>query len=272
MINNEPDKHFKKLILSNELIQTIEDNDFDEIGFDEIKIENCRNLKQIHWNAFGKQSKIVKKFVAYSYSNKLPNLISKPKTDYDLYKLVNSLVNCQEIRMKPFNNKLQFIKLNKLKILDLDGQKSSTKIKSICDFALYECDQIEVIYLMNNEINFIEENSFYIKNCSTKTLLISLSNNNLNECSFAPNSFNNFKRQVNILLYLNCIKYLKQDIFRVFLNNDKNNSIHFLKIILTLMKIKINGIKMKNMIKELILNGHILMMAGLQCIYYHMMF
>lgn len=154
---------------------------FIEIGDDEIskifqRIKNdinidiysveifSRTLKRIHWNAFGKFHKNVKKFNTHEYDDCSPNLTSEQNTDNDLIKLINSFVNCEEIQMYPFANELLTIKLNKLKSLILDGSKSSVKICSISDFAFYECDEIEWINLSENNINYINENVFHFKN------------------------------------------------------------------------------------------------------------
>ena len=56
-----PQRHFKRLYIQNNHIESIEENDFDGIRFDEISIKFCPKLKQIHWNAFGQQSKLIKK-------------------------------------------------------------------------------------------------------------------------------------------------------------------------------------------------------------------
>ena len=59
--------------------------------------------------------------------------------------------------MKPFHHELQEIKLNKLRWLILNGSDSSIKITVICDYAFYQCNQIEEIHLMNNNINFVSK-------------------------------------------------------------------------------------------------------------------
>ena len=89
--------------------------------------------------------------------NQLPNLISIQNSDYDLIKLIRSLVNCEWIEMKPFHHELQEIKLGKLRWLVLNGSDSSIKITVICDYAFYQCNQIEEIHLMNNNINFVSK-------------------------------------------------------------------------------------------------------------------
>ena len=47
---------------------------------------------------------------------------------------INSLINCEQIAINPFNKKLQPIELKRLKILNFYGYKSTFKITSICNF------------------------------------------------------------------------------------------------------------------------------------------
>ena len=220
MYMNEADKHFKKCHLKNELLESIEEYDFDEIGFDEICIEGCPKLKQINWNIFGKQSRYIKIFHAL---NGLPNLTSIHNSEYDLFKLINSLANCEEIKIKTFHNELQSIKLSKLKRLTFCG--SSIKITSIYDFAFYECDQIECIDLSRNDIKYISENAFHFRNENDKALEIHLLGNKLNESSFALNSLINFKRPTKLNLGYNHFKYLAEFTFKPFFDAHKWNQI-----------------------------------------------
>ena len=55
----------------------------------EFNDEICKNLKQIHFEAFGKQSNKIKQFSSFY---QLPNLTSKPNTEYDLSKFINLLI------------------------------------------------------------------------------------------------------------------------------------------------------------------------------------
>ena len=121
-----------------------------------ISIYSCPNLKRIHWNAFGQQTQYIKQFQCSSS----PKLTTKQNSNYDLFKLINSLVDCEHIYVYPFDNELQPIKLNNLKRLDLVGGYSSYMITSICSYAFCECNHIEEINLRSNNINYISENAF----------------------------------------------------------------------------------------------------------------
>ena len=217
---------FKKLIIECQLLHSIEEDILEDIGFDEIYIQSCMNLKRIHWNAFGKQTEKIKIFTAW---NNLPILRSERNTDYDLFKLINSLVNCDVIATKSFENEVKPIKLSKLKKLAIDGLYSTVKITSICDFAFYECDQIEEIQLTNNNISYISEKSFCIKNngngYQNMNLVIDLSSNKLNENSFAMNSLVNFKRPAKLILRDNNMSYLPDKLYKSFLVANQGNEI-----------------------------------------------
>ena len=79
------------------------------------------------------------------------------------------------------------------------------------------------INLVNN-INYLSKNSFCFRNKNYKILLIDLTNNQLNQSSFALSSLINFKRPKKLYLMPNQIKYLKE-VFKPFLNANKLNTI-----------------------------------------------
>lgn len=147
------DEHFEELYIENQYIQSINEDILGEIRIDEIYIQDCQNLEYIHYNAFGNQTKFIKKF---KVMENLPNLKSVHNSDYDLYRLINLLVNCEYIHIKSFDKELKSIKLNKLK--ELYFYVSSIEMESINSYAFYECDSIEEINLDLNNINYISEN------------------------------------------------------------------------------------------------------------------
>ena len=214
-------KYFNELIIENEDIESIERNDFSEIRFDKIVIKVCPNLKQIHWQAFGKNTQSIKDFYVDKY---LPKLESGSNTDYDLYKLINSLINCETIHMNSFDDQLQPIKLRNLKRFTCSGNPIHL-VNSICSYAFYECDQIERINLSWNNIRCIDEHAFHFRNQNNKTLTIDLYKIQLDESSFALNSLINFKRPTKLKLKGNYIKYLDEQVFKPFFNANQDNRI-----------------------------------------------
>lgn len=216
-------KQFSELIIENEDIESIEKNDFSEIRFDKIWFRNCPNLKQIHWKAFGKNTQNIKEF----YIGSLPKLESIPNTDYDLYELINSLINCEEIIVNSFHHELQAIKLRNLKRFTSSCYPTNRfkSIKFIWSYAFYECDKIEEIKLGGNNINYISEHAFHFRNQSDKILKVYLMRNELNESSFALNSLINFKRPTKLYLSWNNIKYLDEQDFKPFFDANQINEI-----------------------------------------------
>lgn len=217
---NSKTKYFKQMYIENHLIESIDENTFGKISFENIVLY-CLNLKQIHCNAFGKHNNEKIKFISLTFNEDLRNQLD---SDYDLFKLINSLVNCQSIVISSLYNKLQPIKLNKLKQISLMGFNSS-KIFSICDYAFYQCDQLELIHLGWNHINYISKHAFHFRNTNKKMLKIYLCFNDLNEDSFAIDSLINFKRPVKLNLCANKLYYLKDEIFIPFLLLNQANKV-----------------------------------------------
>ena len=222
-------KHFNKLSIENTDLEIIQNDILGGISFGAVCIKNCPNLIRIHKNAFGKHNDKITSFEAN---------INLPKCelngDYDLNELINSLVNCEELILSPFKRNIVAIKLKNLKVIYFEGSKM--KIKSINDYAFYECDKIQHIGLSNNTINFINENAFHFKNQSNQQLIVDLSCNQLNQDGFALNSLINFKRPVKFLVNQNQIKYLDEAMFKQFLETNQIN-----EIVISLNQLDINN-------------------------------
>ena len=207
-------QHFDKLLIENSSIESIEDDSLSEISFDEIEMIDCKRLKRIHHNAFGKQSVGIKRFIAWNGIPYLKSEIPSSESNYDLTRLIHSFLNCEEIVMMPFQYEISQLKLSKLKKLSLNGHESPVKIKSINDDVFYHCDKLEEVDLRKNSIDFISENAFRFRNPNLdKILEIHLYNNNLNENSFSCLST---ERPVILWLNDNHIKFLKEDSFKPF--------------------------------------------------------
>lgn len=223
--NNNIEIDGKMLVLDDKNIglkQSLEHVNFHGINYDEIFIKKCPTLERIHWKAFGNECHQIKTFYAW---NQLPNLKSETNTNYDLFKLINSLVNCKGIDINSFHNELQPIKLNKLKYLSFYSESSSIKITLICDFAFYECDQIESIDFNWNNISYISENAFHFKSENDIKLEIDFNGNKLDESSFQLNSLINIKRPTKFIFIGNNIRYLNKQVFKPFLDVNQQNEI-----------------------------------------------
>lgn len=212
-------KHFDRLeILNFKTITSLDEITFGKLIFNEITIVGWKYLERIRLDSFKEISNQIKIFNVINS----PSLVSQPNSDYDLNELINSLTNCEELRFKPFQKELKQIQLVNLKVFSFDGVGSSVKIESIEDYAFYECDKLEYIFLQKNNINLIGERSFHFKNESNTILTIFLSENKLNGESFSLNSLNNIKRPIRLYLNDNQIEYLKEDIFKSFISDKYN--------------------------------------------------
>ena len=218
-------KHFKELKIDNEFLESIQDDILGEITVEVINIEGCKNLKKIHKNAFGKSTDKIKKFDAMAFDSRAPNLKTEPNTDYDLDQLFNSLVNCEEIHIKPYKSEVGGIMLRNLKTLCITHHFATETITSIQDYAFYHLESIESIGLTACSFKFISENAFHFKNASDQLLEINLWDCQLTEECFAPNSLTNFRRPVKFDWQFNDSAYLKEEIFKPFLDADQRNEV-----------------------------------------------
>ena len=75
-------------------------------------------MEKVHCNSFGKQSDRIKEFRAEF----LPKLKSQSNTEYDLFKLINSLANCGVVKMHPFFDELLPIELKNSERIQLNNE------------------------------------------------------------------------------------------------------------------------------------------------------
>ena len=200
-------------------IEEINEIQFGNICFQDIYIHDFKYLRRIHQNSFKQIADKIERFHLFN----LANLKSEANTEYDLNKLINSLINCIQIETQSFE--LQSIQLSKLKSIAFDGSSSSTKIEIIKSNSFSLCNQLESINFENNQIKLIEENAFQFYEQSDVPLVIQFDNNKLNSESFSMNSLINIKRPSSILLENESIGYLNEDVFKPFLKEDKQNVI-----------------------------------------------
>ena len=109
------DKHFKELRIDNQLLESIQDDVLGEISVEVIQLEGRKNLKKIHKNAFGKSIDKIKKFLAMSFCKNSSQLTTISNTEYDLDQCINSLINCEETIIEPYQSEVKPIKLKSLK-------------------------------------------------------------------------------------------------------------------------------------------------------------
>ncbi|XP_075587625.1 neprilysin-1-like isoform X2 [Dermatophagoides farinae] len=108
-------------------------------------------------------------------------------------------------------------------------QITTGNIQSIGSDAFADLLHLEQLSLSKNHINFIHAYAFRMNKPSNLTLMIDLTDNDLNSSSFEPESFLGAKRPLKIHLGLNgCnlkLDHLSEEIFRPFLDENLKNTI-----------------------------------------------
>ncbi|XP_054164711.1 uncharacterized protein LOC128962363 [Oppia nitens] len=90
----------------------------------------------------------------------------------------------------------------------------------------YSLKHLQEITITNGELNYISDNSFYLKYHSNQSLIIDLSNNNLTQFSFGRHSLVGTNRPIELDLRDNQLTVLEREIFRPFLSSNTKNSIN----------------------------------------------
>ena len=211
LVENQNLKFFD-LIISNSKIKSIDSLTFNRITFEKITIKKeAANLKHIDVNAFGNGSQSIQHF---DIQNQLSN-------NESITILSNCFKNLKEIYTISPNQIKGTFKLSNLLYLIIDGSQS-TKLKSIDDYAFYECDNLRYLNLSDNEIEQITEDLFNFRSKSDELLTLKLKRNKLNSLSFNPDSLSKFNRPVELILNHNQITYLDETVFKPFLVRDSN--------------------------------------------------
>ena len=211
LVENQNLKFFD-LIISNPKIKSIDSLTFNRIAFEKITIKKeAANLKHIDVNAFGDSSESIEHL---DIQNELSNNIS-------ITNLSKSFKSLKEIYTISPNQIKGTFELPNLLYLIIDGSQS-IKLKSIDDYAFYECDNLRYLNLSDNEIEQITENLFNFRKASDELLTLKLKRNKLNSLSFKRDSLSKFNRPVELILNHNQITYLDEDVFKSFFVCDLN--------------------------------------------------
>ena len=211
LVENQNLKFFD-LIISNPKIKSIDSLTFNRIAFEKITIKKeAANLKHIDVNAFGDSSESIEHL---DIQNELSNNIS-------ITNLSKSFKSLKEIYTISPNQIKGTFELPNLLYLIIDGSQS-IKLKSIDDYAFYECDNLRYLNLSDNEIEQITENLFNFRKASDELLTLKLKRNKLNSLSFKRDSLSKFNRPVELILNHNKITYLDEDVFKSFFVCDLN--------------------------------------------------
>jgi hypothetical protein len=222
-------KHFNEFWLKNHGITELEDNVFNGIRFNYIRIEEAINLTKISANAF---NGTVDDIVGFDLRGK--NQLGKDGKIKELFDVFSSLPNLRRINLdtetidkipeNAFKNKQ--INLTEIDFDYWQDETSHGSIKTIGNNAFFNLNNLQRISFGRQSIDFISKNAFDFELASDKKLFIYLHENNLNDTSFESGVFTNTKRPLYINLRYNKLTYLDEKIFGLYLKNDKNNEIN----------------------------------------------
>jgi hypothetical protein len=220
-------KHFEIFWLKNHGITELEDNVFNGIRFNNIKIDEAMNLTKISANAFNGTADDI---VEFDLNGK--NQLGKDGKVKELFDVLSSLPNLRKLQLSietinkipenAFKNKQ--INLTYIYFDYSKDEKSHGSIKTIGNNAFFNLNNLQFLSFGYQSIDFLPKNAFDFKLASNEKLTIYLHENNLNDTSFESGIFANSKRPLYILLKNNKLTYLDEKIFGPCLKN-KNNTI-----------------------------------------------
>ncbi len=222
-------KHFEEFWLTNHGITELEDNVFNGIRFNIIKIDEAMNFSKISTNAFNGTANDIVELDFYG-----KNQLGKDGKIEELFDVLSSLPNLRMLNLNTekidkipenaFKNKQ--INLTNIEFDYFRNDRSHGSIKTIGNNAFFHLNNLQYIGFGSQSIDFIPKNAFDFELASDKKLLIYLHENNLNDTSFESGVFANSKRPLYIYLRNNKLTYLDEKIFGLYLKNDKNNEIN----------------------------------------------
>jgi hypothetical protein len=189
-------KHFEIFWLKNHGITELEDNVFNGIRFNNIKIDEAMNLTKISANAFNGTADDI---VEFDLNGK--NQLGKDGKVKELFDVLSSLPNLRKLQLSietinkipenAFKNKQ--INLTYIYFDYSKDEKSHGSIKTIGNNAFFNLNNLQRLDFGYQSIDFIPKNAFDFELASNKTLSIELHDNNLNDTSFESGVFANTK-------------------------------------------------------------------------------
>jgi hypothetical protein len=210
---NDDQKHFNALEYDGDMISELTETLFYDITFDSIDFvcQPATDLKRINTPFFNNTPiASVVRDISFRSCFGLEN--SPP--DYDLFEALNSLMNIEKIYLSKVNLSLipeGTFRQKRLKIFSIF--ENPYQQFTIGDYAFYECDQLNSVWIVSTNMNYISKNTFNIKNPSQTQLNLYLQENNFDGSSFDSEAFLNTKRPTHIDLSGNKINYIDKSVF-----------------------------------------------------------
>lgn len=218
-------KFFSRFHLNNTFITELRANTTLDLTFDDITIEQAKNLTHIDADAFGATTKVTTSLRIF-YNPKLENHTS-------LFGAVKKFTNIVVLSLD-FNN-ITEIPSNALSQHNLleDVTLRGPSIRKIGDKPFQYLRILNTLEMTQTNIDYIPENAFYFINKNNGNLVFIFNDNNrIDSRSFAENSLINFKRNVNFY-YLSKTKekdlqYLDERVFLPFLLSNSGSLLNVL--------------------------------------------
>lgn len=222
---------FKWFYMIDMELESLENNLFANIYFENIYLQNCPKLLYINEYAFGNQSRLFVRNIYLNTTSLSDNTHWKRKTFKALSLLKNlHVLEFQSHSMQTLPYKA-FSKFTDVKIIRFYNPEQRGQLIRINSKAFYRATKLEEIDLKNNRITHISSYAFHFQRPSRHELRIYLSGNDLHTDSFEPNAFDGGNRR-RVILYLgdygHCnlmLKTLKQNVFETFLLENRQNII-----------------------------------------------
>lgn len=229
--SSNDNKYFNRLTLNISQLSYIADNDFEDIMFREIVIENAINLANINANAFKVNSLYTESFTIKGAKG----LIKTSADENNFFTLLRSLQNAKQIEIHNTNvNSIpEFAFLESQRNLERIAFKSSladTKLKEISNFA-FMSPKLKSLDLSRNSIMNIKRNAFHFKNyydlneqLNDTITVIDLQSNRINDSSLENGLFDFPSRPLNINLANNSLTVISEQTFIYFLKRNFTNN------------------------------------------------
>ena len=216
------EKHFSQIHISQtknlnkENYLVLNESSFWDITFDQF---TGYDIKMIDNDAFGESSSKIKSILIYY------PIAHKPP-EYDVWKMLSSLVNVQFINVRTDINEIPsqaFTPLNG-KQTKLNTIYNSNYNKLIIKkMAFYNLENLTSIHFFHPEIQKIENEAFSFNKKSSQRLIIHFWYCIMNDSSFDSGSFDGIKRPTQILFDRLNISSIPESSFKSVLDNENNN-------------------------------------------------
>ncbi|CAG2104939.1 unnamed protein product [Medioppia subpectinata] len=211
-------KQFRRLELSNKVIEQLPANTFSGLQFSQIYINGAINLKRIHNEAFnGTASTITYVYIKAPVTETATN-------DSVLFGAINALKGLQTLYLVGTGVKTLPTRM----LSGLTNLRSVTMhnnpLKLIYPNAFDNLPSLRAVEFYNSPIDYVSEHAFTV-GCNTSAQHLAIYFRPQLIDSFDSRAFESIGCQTNIHLMSGSMKYLNRNVFEVFLNDNTLNAV-----------------------------------------------